>query len=503
MAPMGWISRLFQGSEVDRARSAAEAAKERTDEEARDFERWLAAIPSDAKTAKAAAHAHLRSAATAAEKGDLAGWQEAREQFDLARAAYCRGRAALALAHPREAATLLLADAAETAAEIRDIEDRSARAAAVVELQAWCGDVRGARLTLEAVTEPADRVGAKRALLIARATSETTDASRIARELTSAESDEWSREEILLTIVGEKCRRGDVVGAQALLRSIDDPNLKDRAWRSLAQAEAGAGRLAEARAIVSRIEDPHGSAAAWSDFTRAQMMHGDMEGALATVEAIEDEAGRATAMGALAGAMVEAGNDAKASELLERITDPDARNDALIWIAEARMKKGDFAGARATLEDVQSPFDKAQELVSLAEAARTAGKQEIADESLGQALEGFETLRATHNSPPTWLARFLVDARARLGDFEGAEAVLSIIGEERERAELLGNLTYHLARRPCGGLEPIEGLLDRHSGVLERLAIRQHAARGLLSLVQSRAVKRTPSAVAPESSEPS
>lgn len=498
---MGWISRLFTGSEADRARSAAEASKERTDAEARDFERWTAAIPSEDKVTKAAAHVHLRNAATASEKGDAQGWLEAREQLELARSVYCRGRAALALAHPREAATLLLADAAETAAEIRDVEDRSAHCASIVELQAFCGDVRGARLTMEAVTESADQATAERALVLARATSETTDAARLIQELAGAESDDWGHEEILLTIVAEKCRKGDAAGARSILESIDDPELKARAWRSLAQAEARAGRLAEAREIASRIEDPLGAAQAWSDFALAQATHGDVAGALATVEGIQDEGARATAMGALAGALVEAGDDAKAAELLEKFEGVQARDDALTWVAEARVKKGDFAGAAAAIEDVQDDHLRSQELVSLAEAAQAAGKQELAGDSLRRALEGFERLQATRRYPPTWLARILVDARSRLGDLEGAEAVVNVIGEERERAELLGNLSYHVARLPGGGLERIEGLLDRHPGVLERLAIRQHAAQGLLSLVLSRAVKRTPSSLPQESAE--
>jgi hypothetical protein len=499
---MGWIARLFQGSEVDRARSAAEASRERTDEEARSFERWLAAAGAKDDATKAAAHAHLRNATAAAERGDLPGWLEAREQLELARAVYGRGRAALALAHPRETASLLLADAAEDAAGIRDIEERSARAATVAEFQAWSGDIRGARLTLDAVSEPADRATVERAILIAHATSESTDASRLGQELARAGSGEWNHEEILLAIVEEKCRRRDVAGAQPLLAAIDDPSLKARACRFLARAEARAGRLNEARAITSRIEDPQWSAAAWADFALAQATHGDLAGALATVEGISDEGARDTALGALAGALVEAGNDAKASELLERITDPQARDDALTWIAEARARKGDLAGAATAIEGVQDAVVQGQELVALAEAARAAGKQEVASDYLQQALEAFETHRSTHNLSPLWLARFLVDARSRLGEFDAAEAAVQAIGEERERAELLGPLAHQLARRPGGGLVALEGLLERHPGVLERIAIQLSGAQGLLSLAEERAAKSTPSSVARDSESP-
>jgi tetratricopeptide (TPR) repeat protein len=493
---MGWISSLFKGSEVDRARSAAEASKERTDDEARDFDRWLAALGAKDEATKAAAHAHLRNAAAAAEKGDLGGWQEAREQFELARAAFCRGRAALALAQPRDAAFLLLEDAAEDTAEIGDVEERSASATKIAELQAWGGDLGGARRTLETITEPVDRASVERGIAIARAAAETLDPARFARELADSDSDLWSHEEILLSIVEDQCRRGNVERAQGMLEQIEDPSLMSVAQRFLASAESRRGRLAEARTIAEGIERPDVSAAAWSDFALAQATSGDVEGALKTVEGLQDESARATALGAIAGALVEAGNEDRANELLERIADPHARDDALTWIAEAKAKAGDYAGALATIEELENPPLQAQELVTLAESALTAGRQEAADDLFQRALEKADLLQGSSRHPSSWLALFLVDARARLGQFEGAEAVVSVLGEERQRAELLGRLSLYLTRLSGGGLVALEGLLDRHPGLLERISIQQHGAQGLLALAQARTAK---SSTAPSS----
>jgi hypothetical protein len=136
----------------------------------------------------------------------------------------------------------------------------------------------------------------------------------------------------------------------------------------------------------------------------------------------------------------------------------------------------------------------AQELASLAEAAQTARKDELAGTFLQRALEGFETVRSTRNYPPSWLGRYLVDARSRVGDFEGAEAVVRAIGEERERAELLGDLAMHVAHRAGGGLVALEGLLDRHPGVLEQIAIRLHGAQGFLLRAQARSAEHAPPA---------
>src|SRR5262245_17611431 len=154
---MGWISRLLKGSDASRARLEADTARERAEQEARTFERWLAVLQGDGGATKAAARVHLRAAGAAAERGDLAAWNEAREQCEQARLAYCQGRAALARAHPGKAALLLLDEASQAAAEIRDVEDRSARAAELGEFQALCGDVEGARKTISSASEPADR----------------------------------------------------------------------------------------------------------------------------------------------------------------------------------------------------------------------------------------------------------------------------------------------------------------------------------------------------------
>src|SRR6185503_3205445 len=217
---MSWISRLLKGSDASRARLEAEASRERVEEEARTFERWLAALRGEGATTKAVALGHLRAAGSAAEKGDLAGWSEAKEQCEQARLAYCKGRAALALAHPKEAAVLLLDEASQVAAEIRDPEDRSARAADLGDFQARCGDVEGARRTLATASEPADRASVERAIAIARARTGAFDPARLERELASAEADDWKLEEILLAIAEDRCRRGDVAGAETVLAPI-------------------------------------------------------------------------------------------------------------------------------------------------------------------------------------------------------------------------------------------------------------------------------------------
>ena len=56
------------------------------------------------------------------------------------------------------------------------------------------------------------------------------------------------------------------------------------------------------------------------------------------------------------------------------------------------------------------------------------------------------------------------------------------------------SIAFHVARHGSGGVASLDGLLERHASVQERLAILQHGARGLLSLAES---KPTSSAGAP------
>src|SRR5262245_22559924 len=347
---MSWISRLFRGSEADQAREAAEAARERVQAEARSFERWCAAMHAEDRTTKAAAQAHLGSAEAASQGADLRGWLEAREQFELARSAYRGGRAALARAHPRESALLILAEAASATADVPDDEERSARAAGIAELQAREGDLSGARLTLESISEAVDRAGVERALVIARATAEELDPRQLARELAGSDPDAPEHEEILVTIAEERVIRGDLAGADAMLGPVDDPELKDRGRRCLALGEARRGRLAEACAIASALEDPRWRAAAWKDIALARAANGDLDAALEALEKLEEEDVRTRGLVELAGVFARAGRDARA--LVERIDDPQARDDALTWIAAAHAKKADFDAALATIEEI-------------------------------------------------------------------------------------------------------------------------------------------------------
>lgn len=483
---MGWIARLLKGNESSRARLEAETAREKVEQEARTFERWLAALGGDGGATRAAALEHLRAAGSAAEKGDLAGWNEARERCEQARLAYCQGRAALARAHPGKAALLLLDEASQLAAEIRDLEDRSARAADLGEFQAQCGDVEGAERTLATASEPADRARVERALAIARVRSGALDLARLERELAAADPDGWSLEEVLLAVAEDRCRRGDVGGAEAVLASIDDPDSQGTVRRLLAQTAARRGRWDEARSIAGAIEHPHWSGAAWSDIALAQAERGDVQGARQTAESIRDDDWRATALGGLAGALARAGDAGGATELVEEIADAHLRDDARLWIVEARAGRGDFTGALESIARIEDGPLRARELVTLAELARGAGRSELAGDFLQRGLETAEAMRAASGLPPAWLAQFLVDARARMAEFEAAEAAIQAIGGERQRAELLAGLAFHVARHGTGGVVSLEGLLERHASVLERLAILQHGARGLLSLAESK-----------------
>jgi hypothetical protein len=211
--------------------------------------------------------------------------QKAREKFRLARETCCRARAALAPAHPREAALLLLSDAASVAGEIADPEDRSLRAAGVAELQASCGDFRSARATLEDVSEPADRAGVRRQLAFMRALAEKLGPEALLRELEDSETDDWNHDEILLQVVEERCRRGDRAGAEPMLAAIEDAELAAQGQRSLALLETHGERFAEALAIAEQIEHPRWSSTARCDLALAQAARGP-RGALATTEGI-------------------------------------------------------------------------------------------------------------------------------------------------------------------------------------------------------------------------
>ncbi len=482
---MSWLSRLLGESELRRARAAADEARERTDEEASRYERWVEELGDPSPATRAAAQACVAAARSAFGEGDLPGFLRTREQYEQALRAYREGRAKLARARPGGAAVNLLSAAKEAAGQIRDPEARSLESSHIGELQAHVGELEAARTTLEEIGEPADRASLLRAIAIAQCAAGRLEAARaVAGEI----DEDWSREEALLLMAEDLCRRGDAAAARRIAGELEDPDLRARAWRAIAAAEAQGGHLEQAMSTARGIEDPAWAAASWSDIALAQAVAGDLAQGLETARGIEDPEWRWIALAELAGEHARRGNLAAADETMREIEGPQYREEALARVVQARAEKGDLDGALRAAEGFATAPARARALATIAITRKNSGDLENARALLARSIELAEEaafsrdMSERQRALPGWLIELVVDARVALGEYESAESAAAVIQFEQERARLLGRLA--LAHGHAGDLLALEDLLERHPGVLERAAILRSGAAGFLSLAR-------------------
>ena len=146
---------------------------------------------------------------------------------------------------------------------------------------------------------------------------------------------------------------GQHVRAEALARSITDPDQQAQALAAVAGALARAGQHEQALATARSITDPDQQALALAAVAEELAQDGQHE--LATAVAAQAETVARFITGpdqhehtvvAVAGALARAGQHEQALATARSITDPDQQAQALAAVADALMARGEMRQAR-------------------------------------------------------------------------------------------------------------------------------------------------------------
>ena len=267
-------------------------------------------------------------------------------------------------------------------ASARSIEDavyvRAQALCAIAGAQATAGDIEGALASARSI-EDAVYVRAQALIAIAGAQAAAGD---IEGALASARSIEDADRcaQALIAIAGAQAAAGDIEGALASARSIEDLEPTDlerhyqsaneiedarAAWRdealcAIAEAQAAAGDIEGALASARSIEESvYVRAQALIAIAGAQAAAGDIEGALASARSIED---------------LEPTELERHYQSAHEIKDALAtqRAEALRTIAEAQAAAGDIEGALASARSIEeSVYSRAEVLIAIAKAQMT------------------------------------------------------------------------------------------------------------------------------------
>jgi lipopolysaccharide biosynthesis regulator YciM len=238
---------------------------------------------------------------------------------------------------------------------------------------------------------------------------------------------------------------GDPDRAEALTRTITNPDHQARALADLAGVAAQASyrdrafRLAiEAEALARTITNPDHQARALAGVATAIAQAGDPDRAIALARTITNPDDQARAQRALATAIVQAGNPDRAIALARTITNPDDQARALAGVATAIAQAGDPDRAEALARTITNPGVRADMLTSLAGIAAQADNR---DRAFRPATEAEALARAiTSLVGQAWALRTVATAIAQAGDPDRAEAFARTITNPDDRTEMLVGL---------------------------------------------------------------
>jgi tetratricopeptide (TPR) repeat protein len=153
------------------------------------------------------------------------------------------------------------------------------------------------------------------------------------------------RHELVTQIIGTQCQQQQ---AEALARSITDPDGRAWALAAVAGALARAGQHEQARALARSITNPYARARALAAAAGALAQAGQHEQAAAmasraetVARSITDPDRQARALAAVAGALAQAGQHQQGETVARSITNPDRQAQALTAMAKALVARGD------------------------------------------------------------------------------------------------------------------------------------------------------------------
>ncbi|HYB86690.1 MAG TPA: trypsin-like peptidase domain-containing protein [Streptosporangiaceae bacterium] len=256
-------------------------------------------------------------------------------------------------------------------------------------------------------------------------------------------------------------KSGDLDRAEAIARSITDPDRQAEALTGLVTAVAGTGDrgrahqlAADAEALARTIADPDSQGWALAGLAAAVAGAGDLDGAQALARTIADSDNQDRAMAGLAAAVAGAGDLDGAQALAHAIADSDQRDWALAGLAAAAAAAGDVDRAQALANMIADANGQADALAGLVTVAARDMDRGRADQLAADAEARARTIADPDHQAAALTG--LVTAVATAGDVDRAEALARSIADRHHQDAALAALVAAVAR--AGDLDYAEGL---------------------------------------------
>jgi len=230
---------------------------------------------------------------------------------------------------------------------------------------------------------------------------------------------------------------GQLDFALALVETIEDPYIKDRALAELAVKTRDAGASTEeARQLLKGVEDPGFSASALAQLSIKLAEAGDYDRAVEMATEMDDASSTLAEIAVLS---ADGGRYDKALEIIRNIEDAPSAVWALTEVAARQLRAGQgteaansLSEARALARTIELAKDRAIVLVDMAVKYADAGEQDTAKEILTEAarLAATEEIPIIRESTLTQIS----NGYARIGETERALALVAEIEDSFQTA---------------------------------------------------------------------
>jgi len=231
---------------------------------------------------------------------------------------------------------------------VADDKDRNRTLVALASLQSRLGDIAGARKSIDAIGDPADRKSAITHVLSNMAALSTADETLALAETYGGG---WLTGHALYAISAELSGAGNVDAARKMTATIRQDDRRAKALEYIVGTQIASGDLAGARSIISDEQNDGIRSQLLLTLAGVHLGRSDFDSAFRLLEEITDKA-RQPLLAGFASALAQAGDLSSAVAMAFRITDKLDRDRALGDIAARLTFRRDFDGALAIAKEV-------------------------------------------------------------------------------------------------------------------------------------------------------
>ncbi|MGH3843251.1 MAG: hypothetical protein ACRDS0_17665 [Pseudonocardiaceae bacterium] len=310
---------------------------------------------------------------------------------------------------------------------------------------------------------------------------------------------------IPITLPATWARLGYSTRAEALARSITDPNRQAQALAELINAVAAAGdpdrahRLADQAEAIARSlassdlqarapDEPNLQARVLAALVKGVAAAGDPDRAEAIAHSITNPETQARVLAALVKGVAAAGDPDRAEAIAHSITNPETQARVLAELVKSVAAAGDPDRAEAIARSITIPYRQGRVLAALVKGVAAAGDPDRAHRLADQAEAIARSITIPYQQGRV-LAE-LVKGVAAASDLDRAEAIADSIADSYWQVRLLAELINAVAA--AGDLDRAHRLADQAEAIARSITSPDLQAWALAELVNAVAAAGDP-----------